>query len=200
MGRGVAVTLVVCACGGGQTRLAAAMDRDQAGTQGPSAQSTPAAPSQTGVVSASFQTCGDWKQTRPAGDAQLEAVWKVARLGFAHGISAGLQADPIGFYVNLVYKPEKPGGPDPFAPLGSLDEFYGRGLQAVINRPAVLVEGFDSKCADFKNESITLTEMTVIVIMDIGGVAAAPVDEALLKLRAGGAGAHAAMMAALRGK
>ena len=60
-----------------------------------------------------------------------------------------------------------------------------RGVERVLERPAVLVEAFDARCSDYRNERISLTDIGLISILELGDIQAARVEEALRVLRLG---------------
>ncbi len=105
------------------------------------------------------------------------------RIGFAHGVVTGLTSDPTGTYETLTSN----GRPK----LEELDPYYLDGLLAALKRPAVLVEAFDTKCADYRNELVSLDGLTVIAIAEMGGLPSSRVERALQAARSVQPDAHA---------
>jgi hypothetical protein len=114
-----------------------------------------------------FGTCAYWRQesTRPYSD--------LYRIGFAHGLALGAPS-------NILWL----GGGQPIPQLRALvDRFYSPGLYQVLRRPAVLIEAFDTKCLDYRNTSLHLSDLTLVIILDIGGIDSGRSEKALQLLR-----------------
>jgi hypothetical protein len=116
-----------------------------------------------------FGTCAYWRQesTRPSGD--------LYRIGFAHGLALGVPSNVLWL-----------GGGQPIPQIRILvDRFYSPGLYQVLRRPAVLMEAFDTKCSDYRNTSLNLPDLALVVILDIGGIDSGRSEKALQLLRSG---------------
>ena len=70
----------------------------------------------------------------------------------------------------------------------------------MLKRPVVLVDAFDAKCSDYRNEQVELRNLILIAIVEIGGMPAHRVEEGLRASRSVGPEARAATIAALKGK
>lgn len=151
--------------------------------------------SQDGASGNKAYTCGWWRSIN--GKTPDATTKEVMRIMFAQGIIVGLRAEPIGAIATVLWG--TPSAKE--AAIRALDlDSYGKGVSVIFQGLNVLLEGFDVKCGDYRNESVRLDDLTVIVASELGGVQANRVEEALRVLRSGGTSARQAMLAVLRGR
>lgn len=127
-----------------------------------------------------FGTCAWWarqKRQMEAEKTSLREALEMYRVGYAHGFAKGSGAPPAVYFFPL-----NPSGIPAIAPLYG---FSIRGFEVALGRPAVLVEAFDAKCLDYRNERVSLTDIGLISILELGGIQPARVEEALRVLRLG---------------
>jgi len=143
---------------------------------------------------ADFFTCAGWTRSRTASepDTRLGGRYDGFLAGVANGIVTGMVSDPGGSFERTVAG-EK-------VDMGEMDSFYARGLVQALGTPALLVQAFTTTCADERNGALTLDDLTVVALVEIGGMRTATIDQALEVLRRGGPKARADMLALLRGK
>jgi hypothetical protein len=67
-----------------------------------------------------------------------------------------------------------------------LIRLYVNGYTEVLTHPAILMNAFDSKCADYRNVGLRLTDVGCLVILEIGGVKPDRIQEAFVVLRSNG--------------
>jgi hypothetical protein len=120
---------------------------------------------------APFGTCAYWNEEKSRTD--IGDAKEFYRIGLSHGFALGIGAHSQNFIAGF----------SEFTSARFLD-MYTRGYVAVLERPAILMDAFDTKCADYRNVKIQLTDLGLIIMVEIGGGEAAQVEKALEILRA----------------
>ncbi len=128
---------------------------------------TPAAVDQA-AQSESFGTCQFWQDQ--ASHQRPEPV-NLYRIGVSHGFLFGfLGAQPLASGCPL---------PD------TLVAPFEKGLVAIMTRPAVLMDALDAKCGDYRNRRLTLGDVGLVAILEMGGLEAIATDSIFEALRRG---------------
>lgn len=137
-------------------------------------------PANTQALMQGFGTCAWWARQKREMESEKTLVREVLdsyRIGYAHGFAKGSGAPPVAYFFPL-----NPSGVPAIAPLY---DFSIRGSERALERPAVLVEAFDAKCSDYRNEPLSLTDIGLISILELGGISSGRVEEALRVLTLG---------------
>ena len=125
-------------------------------------------------ASSQFGTCAYWQDQRP--DAAKPATVDTRttyRLGFAHGFVLGILGD----------LPTERASDSRWA---LLESRYDEGLVEALQRPAFLVEAFDQKCGDYRNRRVRLSDIGLLVLLEVGGMPAQQIEQALEIMRSRG--------------
>ncbi len=127
-------------------------------------------------TTASFGSCAYWQEQRP--DAAKPALMEFRtafRIGLSHGFVLGVLGDlPQEAFSDPRWQ--------------ALAKQYGDGLLEALKRPAFLVDAFDQKCGDYRNRRVQLSDIGLVVLLEVGGVSSQSIDRALEIMRAGGDG------------
>lgn len=124
--------------------------------------------------SARFGTCAYWQDQKPdPTKPSVAAVLRAYRGGFAQGFALGA----LG---------RIPGEPHPDLEWEQLEDKYQKGFVEVLQRPAILVDALDAKCGDYKNRTVSLEDVGLLVLLEIGGAQANGIEKALEVFRGGG--------------
>ena len=109
-----------------------------------------------------FATCAWWRDIRKA-----QELYKV---GFAQGIVIGALSDLMS----------SPSTPDE----KTLASFWEEGQVALLQKPGMMAEVFEKKCADYRNARLSLHHVAFLGTLEIGGLAQSRSDAALDLFRA----------------
>jgi hypothetical protein len=125
-----------------------------------------------------FGTCSFWQERRPGPVPKPEDEWgEMYRIGVAHGFALGVGAHISGRAGSRAANDPR---------WEQLVQLYANGYAQVLMRPAILMDAFDSKCADYRNVALELTDVGFLVILEIGGIKPDRIEEAIVILRAKG--------------
>jgi hypothetical protein len=140
----------------------------------------------SGQTSASFGTCAFWQEQSPdAAKPASKELLTAYRIGLSHGFVFGLLAD---------LPREAPSDPR----WQALEKQHGDGLVEALKHPAFLVDAFDRKCGDYRNRRVRLSDIGLVVLLEVSGVSSQAIDRALEIMRAGGDGYRERAMEALQ--
>ncbi len=129
-----------------------------------------------GQTSAPFGRCAFWQDHKPDPTKPDVAEFnKAYRIGFAHGFVLGT----LGGLPSDAYSDPR---------WAALEKQYGIGLGEALQRPAFIVDAFDQKCGDYRNRGILLSDIGLVVLLEVGGVSSQGIERALEIMRAGGDG------------
>lgn len=151
-----------------------------------------------------FVDCAWWLQHKPSTTRQelgmgalplsiVDAAKHGFRKGFSEGFLSGTMGDLFGYYVG-------PGTvTDP--PREKLKRAFTAGLILTLVQPDRLIDGWDAKCADPKNLGLELSDLGLLILLEIGGqiggIQTDRLDEAISLLRVGGLEARPQIIKAL---
>jgi hypothetical protein len=123
-----------------------------------------------------FGTCGYWQDQKATRDKSPAAsgVQQGYRVGFAHGFVLGIDAN-LPPYISS----SSPAG----AAWQALEDAYMRGYEQALMRPAFLIDAFDQKCSDYRNRAARLSDIGLIVLVEVGGIPADRINHALELMR-----------------
>jgi hypothetical protein len=124
-------------------------------------------------VTSAFGTCAYWQEHKPDLDGATAIVDKSYRIGFAHGFVFGILGD-------FPREASSDGG------WPVLESRFSEGLIEALQRPAFLVDAFDQKCGDYRNRRVRLSDIGLLVLLEVGGMSTRRIDRALEVMRAGG--------------
>lgn len=135
----------------------------------------------------SFGTCDDWLTNKVnvsdspterdlAKLSPLEMGKFSYRIGFSNGFLFGLFGNLHGYWA---------GDEPPDTPVARLAPYYLRGVKQLHLRPAVLMTALDSKCGDYRNRGLRISDVGLLIVLEMGGLPTKHVEAGLGKLRLG---------------
>jgi hypothetical protein len=124
-------------------------------------------------ATSAFGTCAYWQEHKPDLDGATAIVDKSYRIGFAHGFVFGILGDF-----------PREARSDSGWPV--LESRFSEGLIEALQRPAFLVDAFDQKCGDYRNRRLRLSDIGLLVLLEVGGMPAQQIEPALEIMRTGG--------------
>jgi hypothetical protein len=125
-----------------------------------------------------FASCAWWRD--------ISKSQETYKIGFAQGVVVGALSDLLGSPVT----------PDEKV----LAQFWDEGQIALLQKPALMAEVFDKKCADYRNTRLSLQHVAFLGTLEVGGLPQSHVEAALDLFRAPGGTPYSMVFAVLAGR